>query len=136
MKKQNNFYLTECSDPSCLLLFVKEFYCIFIIQDTTHNSINNSNQQFSKQFEIGKDFRDLKESINETRESQNEEKINNIKSFLEQRYKILDIFTIDNNCEITSVQIDLSKSLILINSTDKYLRYNNIKVYFNLLYFN
>lgn len=68
-------------------------------------------------------------NIYKQKDYSNDERINNIKEFLDPKFMLVEVLTIETNCEITSVQIDLSKSLILINSTDKYLRYYILKSY-------
>ncbi len=90
-----------------MLLISKEFYCICVIQDngliTTSPKKNILN-------------------IEEKKDTIFEEKITHIYENLDKKFSLIEVFTLETNCEITSVQIDLTKALILINSTDKYLR--------------
>lgn len=106
------FILKETLDVSTNFLFIKELSIFFLLKEKNHQNLDKSNYLLSN----------LKEK------KLNEEQINLVeflKNNLTNEIIIIDLYSLSSNAEILQANLDSTKNLILINSSDRILRLFN-----------
>lgn len=106
------FILKETLDVSTNFLFIKELSIFFLLKENNDNNQDKSNYLLNN----------LKEK------KLNEEQANLVdflKKTLTSEIIIMDLFSLSSNAEILQANLDSTKNLILINSTDRILRLFN-----------
>jgi hypothetical protein len=103
------YLVKETSDKNTFFVFVKEIYLILILKINTEE--NRTKQKYF--------LENLEErGLNAAQKALLEYHINTMNNKL----VVVNVFGLANTTEILQVQLDMNKTLILINSSDRYLR--------------
>jgi len=106
------FILKETLDLNTNFLFIKELSIFFLIKENNDNILDKSNF--------------LKNNIKERKLTEEQlDVFEFVKNNLNCNLLIVDLFCLSSNAEILQANLDSTKNLILINSTDRILRLFN-----------